>query len=560
MTSSNEEQKAAALAEFNGTSEFEKEFRQQLKAKGPFDQDVWALQKRVRDKLAHIFFLDHDLAVRKDLEGVVWHLVHYRVIEEFRRNLKTVSNQANSKRDARGNIPAEKRRELRLLTSSFRAFLTEATGFYLAFINKLTSHYSLERVERLVLKRLEVEVPEWTGSIRMKPHDKRRYPVIDLSFASEISPFPAALDNLVLLFHKIKSIVGDVNDEKGDKEEGNPSSERDPAIGLVTKFVAMHAHVFVPEQQNSNAFMRMKDSFLPTFRALLSMRELQADVVTKFFVISSGSLYFASKDLWSKITQQQKFQSDRSGNRSKSSAAASAAASENTNKMSYAAVSKKQMVDKERFAMMIEMVQVLFDEVMKNMETAAASTTKLSKKKASRNDREPLLHHYIKPIKFVLLWLLRQLEAKSQDSVVEDGAEPAESSSTAGDFDFATFPWNLCARILTSIAARSPMSELLAEIRRSDLAIAHDHDVNSTFKSIWGVSPLMVADDVEFLGFGPLLSPVDEVAEYPLDVLTGAMMATVNSNDENSDAREIELIHMKQVVDIGFKLTKLKVR
>ncbi|KAJ3041342.1 hypothetical protein HDV00_009483 [Rhizophlyctis rosea] len=47
---------------------------------------------------------------------------------------------------------------MRNLTASFRSFLTEANGFYLSFISKLKNRFDLDRVDHIVLKKLDVVV------------------------------------------------------------------------------------------------------------------------------------------------------------------------------------------------------------------------------------------------------------------------------------------------------------------------------------------------------------------------------------------------------------------
>ncbi|TPX66358.1 hypothetical protein SpCBS45565_g04507 [Spizellomyces sp. 'palustris'] len=149
---------APALALLSSTAELEKKLRQLLKVKGsgPFQEDVQTVRSRLRGELQDVIMLDYDLAATNDAEANLWKLVHYKTIEEFRKKLKEATSRA---RRAGRSISAEDRKELRVLTSSFRNFLADATVFYLRFIWRLTHHFSLHTVELIVLKKLDFDLP-----------------------------------------------------------------------------------------------------------------------------------------------------------------------------------------------------------------------------------------------------------------------------------------------------------------------------------------------------------------------------------------------------------------
>ncbi|KNC99523.1 uncharacterized protein SPPG_04914 [Spizellomyces punctatus DAOM BR117] len=149
---------APALALLSSTAELEKKLRQLLKVKGsgPFQEDVQTVRSRLRGELQDVILLDYDLAATNDAEANLWKLVHYKTIEEFRKKLKEATSRA---RRAGRSISAEDRKELRVLTSSFRNFLADATAFYLRFIWRLTHHFSLHTVELIVLKKLDFDLP-----------------------------------------------------------------------------------------------------------------------------------------------------------------------------------------------------------------------------------------------------------------------------------------------------------------------------------------------------------------------------------------------------------------
>ncbi|KAI8807893.1 hypothetical protein BJ742DRAFT_894790 [Cladochytrium replicatum] len=137
--------------------ELERELRALLRSsRSPFDKDVGNLRVRLRDTFEQIFFADFDLALAKDVEASMWKLAHYKLIEEFRRRHKAL--QASVKARGAKSVSTEDRRELRALTASFRAFLSESTSFYLNFIHKIASFFRIRRVYVVVLSKLEISL------------------------------------------------------------------------------------------------------------------------------------------------------------------------------------------------------------------------------------------------------------------------------------------------------------------------------------------------------------------------------------------------------------------
>ncbi|KAI8804888.1 hypothetical protein BJ742DRAFT_822822 [Cladochytrium replicatum] len=135
--------------------ELERELRALLRsARSPFDKDIGNLRARLRDIFEQIFFAEFDLALAKDVEASMWKVTHYKLIEEFRRRHKAL--QASVKARGAKPIASEDKRELRALTASFRAFLSESTSFYLNFIHKIASFFRLRRVYLVVLSKLEI--------------------------------------------------------------------------------------------------------------------------------------------------------------------------------------------------------------------------------------------------------------------------------------------------------------------------------------------------------------------------------------------------------------------
>ncbi|KAJ3164124.1 hypothetical protein HDU88_005622 [Geranomyces variabilis] len=126
-------------------AELEKKLRYLLKrpaSDGVFSEDLLQARVELRDALELQILQTSDGTAAaagkgEDLEGNLWKLAHYKIIEEFRKAEKGVYSRAK-----RAGQPAD-RNELRLLTANFRRFLSEATAFYARFICRLHRAFDL---------------------------------------------------------------------------------------------------------------------------------------------------------------------------------------------------------------------------------------------------------------------------------------------------------------------------------------------------------------------------------------------------------------------------------
>ncbi|KAI8586254.1 hypothetical protein BDZ88DRAFT_301530 [Geranomyces variabilis] len=126
-------------------AELEKKLRYLLKrpaSDSVFSDDLRQARVELRDALELQILRTSDGAAAaagkgEDLEGNLWKLAHYKIIEEFRKAEKGVYSRAK-----RAGQPAD-RNELRLLTANFRRFLSEATAFYARFICRLHRAFDL---------------------------------------------------------------------------------------------------------------------------------------------------------------------------------------------------------------------------------------------------------------------------------------------------------------------------------------------------------------------------------------------------------------------------------
>lgn len=132
----------------------ENRFKNLLKQKGIFEPGVQSARMVLRDRYQELLLLDYEAAIEWSAEGNLWKLVHYRFIEDFRKQLKIEILKLK-----KGNSKSiEDRKDWKILSSSFRTFLTDATAFYLEFIQKILAVYNIEYVRELVLKPLEFAI------------------------------------------------------------------------------------------------------------------------------------------------------------------------------------------------------------------------------------------------------------------------------------------------------------------------------------------------------------------------------------------------------------------
>ncbi|KAF9437180.1 hypothetical protein BGZ76_001694 [Entomortierella beljakovae] len=126
-------------------------------------QDLWFDHYRLREEYERLILTNIVLAQSKDIESALWKNVFYMVIDGYRRKLATLSkpeignDQQDGKRDNRRDRDGGRSRphgnrgskiplpsiEYRKVSTKFRAFIQEATGFYHRLIQNLASCYDL---------------------------------------------------------------------------------------------------------------------------------------------------------------------------------------------------------------------------------------------------------------------------------------------------------------------------------------------------------------------------------------------------------------------------------
>ncbi|KAF9946627.1 hypothetical protein BGZ72_000175 [Mortierella alpina] len=153
---------ATWLERYKSTQEQERQLKSLLHQKGT--TGVTHARDRLREEYEGLILTNVVLAQSKDIEGALWKNVFYIVIDGYRRKLATLdrhdntdNQQDNRRRDGRGDREGARSRphgtrgnkkpvpsvEYRKVSSKFRAFIQEATGFYHRLIQSLTAYYDL---------------------------------------------------------------------------------------------------------------------------------------------------------------------------------------------------------------------------------------------------------------------------------------------------------------------------------------------------------------------------------------------------------------------------------
>ncbi|KAL6854588.1 hypothetical protein ACP4OV_019150 [Aristida adscensionis] len=119
---------------FKKNGELENQLRKSVQSKVPSDPNIWL---QMRDNFEKIILADHDFSEKHEIEYLLWQL-HYKRIEEFRRNINSAGSAASQ--SGKNNTNADR---IRRIKSAFRSFLSEASGFYHDLMSKIKSNYGL---------------------------------------------------------------------------------------------------------------------------------------------------------------------------------------------------------------------------------------------------------------------------------------------------------------------------------------------------------------------------------------------------------------------------------
>lgn len=312
----------------------EKELRNLLKKKNPLDKDLITLRETLRDNYEKIIFLDYDLATSKEVEQSLWKVAFYKVIEEFRVQIRKCVS-ASEVRHQRHNSTEVTKRELDKLATAFRIFLDNATKFYTDFLKKFQSHHNLNldkpapeddkrylTIHRTLIflgdlaryrRELYSNNNDWTAAAKYYRHASRLIPsygnphnqlaVLSIYADDEFQavyhyfrslavthPFLTARDNLIVLFEKNRQrLLEDAHPLSKKNRNSHFSSVHSSSLKKVlAKFVRLHGILF--SKTSLETFEGLKSSTISEFETLLNQQsesvQLTDDLLMQLFVIN----------------------------------------------------------------------------------------------------------------------------------------------------------------------------------------------------------------------------------------------------------------------------------
>lgn len=320
------------------TQEYEKQLRVLLKKKNIFDKSVANVRNNIRDAYSELLFLDFDYACSKDVEQNLWKIVFYKVIEEYRKQIRKLTSLIQ--KNERPSI----QEDLNKMCESFRIFLTQASNFYHDLIMKFQSTYNLKldgsiayhlndceknvNIHKAYLSchrcyiflgdlaryhrdLYRCEDSDWScASIYYEkaislvpdsgnPHNQlavlATYIEDDLDAVyhyfrglAVAHPFLTARENLVVLFEKNRVKVQNIFNEKGSYGMEGISKEIDRLERFKILFARLHGMLFM--KTNLDTFEAIQSSAFGQFTYLLRHRSVDWQLLFKLFVISIVSL------------------------------------------------------------------------------------------------------------------------------------------------------------------------------------------------------------------------------------------------------------------------------
>jgi Telomerase activating protein Est1 len=122
-----------------------------LITQGMFEKNVQLQRVILRDRYQELILNDFVGAIETQAESNLWKLIHYKFIEDFRKQLKAEVSKLKHGQSK----TVDDRRDWKLLSASFRAFLTDSSTFYLHFVQRLIHVYGLTSLNETVLQPLQ---------------------------------------------------------------------------------------------------------------------------------------------------------------------------------------------------------------------------------------------------------------------------------------------------------------------------------------------------------------------------------------------------------------------
>jgi len=116
----------------------EKKRQKAQQARIPSDPNAWY---QIRENYEAIILEDHAFSEQHNIEFALWQL-HYKRIEEFRAHFSAAQAAGRLSSANSGRVPPQPDRITKIRVQ-FKAFLSEATGFYHDLILKIRAKYGL---------------------------------------------------------------------------------------------------------------------------------------------------------------------------------------------------------------------------------------------------------------------------------------------------------------------------------------------------------------------------------------------------------------------------------
>lgn len=123
---------------YNKNVELENKCKRSAHARVPSDPTAW---QQMRENYEAIILEDHDFSEQHEIEYALWQL-HYRRIEELRAHFSAALSSTGSNTAQNGKSPSLPDR-ITKIRSQFKAFLSEATGFYHDLMLKIRAKYGI---------------------------------------------------------------------------------------------------------------------------------------------------------------------------------------------------------------------------------------------------------------------------------------------------------------------------------------------------------------------------------------------------------------------------------
>ncbi|KAG0309710.1 hypothetical protein BGZ98_009468 [Dissophora globulifera] len=334
---------------------------------------VTLARDRLREEYERLILGDIILAQSKEIESALWKNVFYIVIDGYRRRLTALGRPDNNdqqqqqdgnKRDARrdrdsrgrsrphgtrGNKPPVPSVEFRKVSTKFRAFIQEATGFYHRLIQNLASCYDLNESGTSMqsfpmgarYRQTYNDSPKKNWSAARDYYNEARNllpssgnPYNQLAVIATFAPnnflalyfyyrslavrlpFMTARNNIKVLIQKLTkdpdSAKKFVREERYNDRQAATSNTKDMTQlnEFLAKFVFLHGSLFQSSVEEFDA-----DLMGSEFERLILDRQIDADLLLKILIVNMSSLYtkcyIPLQDDSPTTTPQQQIESER---------------------------------------------------------------------------------------------------------------------------------------------------------------------------------------------------------------------------------------------------------